>query len=69
MAQRIEGVSKIFVPIGHMFLADGVLFEQEEEQVSLHMDGEPEGDTAMAKLVGKPVAIAAKMIISGERSQ
>ena len=53
----------------HAWLTASVLFEQEEERVSLHMDGEPEGDTAMAKLVGKPVAIAAKMIISGERSQ
>ena len=33
------------------------------------MDGEPGGDTAMAKLVGKPVAIAAKMIVSGGCSQ
>jgi alpha-aminoadipic semialdehyde synthase len=39
-----------------------------EHVVSLHMDGDPDGHTAMAVLVGKPVAIAAQLILSGKYS-
>ena len=39
---------------------------QEKQVISLRVDGEPRGFTAMAKLVGKPAAIAAKMILSGK---
>ncbi|XP_019849717.1 PREDICTED: alpha-aminoadipic semialdehyde synthase, mitochondrial-like [Amphimedon queenslandica] len=39
---------------------------KEEHCITLHMDGDKNGDTAMSKLVGKTAAIAAKIILSGQ---
>lgn len=41
-------------------------FMKEEHCITLHMDGDKHGDTAMSKLVGKTAAIAAKLVLSGE---
>ena len=39
---------------------------QEERHINMTLYGTPHGFTAMAQTVGKPTAIAAKMILSGE---
>lgn len=39
---------------------------QEERHIDLTLYGSPHGFTAMAQTVGRPTAIAASMILSGE---